>query len=505
MSRTIFYARLGRAKGRSARLGAIAGVICLTSVLVPAYVGRASARTGVAALSGTLTIYASQYTPATPTKSNPNPPTYLTTIVKNYQSLHPGVTIKLLPNVTQTSIAFTQYKATQFAGGTEPDIIYNNPVDANNIDVAKGWYLPLDQYLAKPDPYVKGNKAWADVLVNGALGNVTNANGHSYNLPLDAVDTAIFYNKAAFAKAGIAGPPTTFDAWIDDMTKLKKAGYVPYYMNAGAAGEDYVDWHERQLSDMLYHSLADKLHAIHGGAKGSYQLTSAQVARAVKSGLFSATDARYGDVLKQLKQFADYAQPGFAGVPATGTPYALFNSGKLAMFEGTTFDVKPLAQLGIRFPYSTFQAIPPITKATSSYATGATPGKIGIIGAFANYNVTIGTTRDHNLPLAIDFLRYLSQPATGGRMITQLGELVPVLKNVPVVESLKVFVPSSARRDALFPGFVSRLDPQFASQAYKVLQTYLLGQTSLQETQTQLEQLMQVGAQRVATANHFTL
>jgi len=27
----------------------------------------------------------------------------------------------------------------------------------------------------------------------------------------------------------------------------------------------------------------------------------------------------------------------------------------------------------------------------------------------------------------------------------------------------------------------------------------------LQDTQTQLEQLMQVGAQRVATANHFTL
>ena len=473
--------------------------------LVPGNGGGAAAVTRGAALSGTLTIYASNYTPAAPTKSNPNPPTYLTTIVKDYQALHPGVTVKLLPNVTQTSIAFTQYKATQFAGGTEPDIIYNNPVDANNIEVAKGWYLPLDQYLSKPNPYVKGNEAWADVLVNGALGNVTNANGHNYNLPLDAIDTAIFYNKAAFAKAGIPNPPATFAEWMNDMARLKKAGYIPYYMNVGAAGEDYVDWHERQLVDMIYHSQADKLHAIPGGAKGSYQLTSVQVARAIKSGLFSATSPRYGDVLKQLKQFADNAQPGFAGVPATGSPYALFSSGKLAMFQGTTFDVKPLAQLGIRFPYSTFQAIPPLTRATSPYATGAAPGKIGIIGAFANYNVTIGTTRDHNLPLAIDFLQYLSQPSTGGRMITQLGELVPVLKNVPVVESLKIFGPSSARRDALFPGFVSRVDPQFSTQAYKVLQTYLLGQTSLSDTQTQLEQLMQVGAARVAAANHISL
>jgi uncharacterized membrane protein len=51
MSRPFFYARLGRAKGRSARLGAIAVAICLTSVLAPAYVGRASARTGAVALT----------------------------------------------------------------------------------------------------------------------------------------------------------------------------------------------------------------------------------------------------------------------------------------------------------------------------------------------------------------------------------------------------------------------------------------------------------------------
>jgi raffinose/stachyose/melibiose transport system substrate-binding protein len=501
MERTI---RRRRSAPRFAPLGTLVAVVCVMAALMPGPVGQASAGTKRSSLAGTLTVYAAAYTPAKPTKSNPHPATYLGTIVKNYEALHPGATIKLLPNVSQTSIAFTQWKATQFAGGIEPDIIYNNPIDANNIEVPKGWYVPLDQFLRKPNPYVRGNKAWADLFGKGILANVTNANGHIYNLPLDAIDTAIFYNKSAFAKAGIAGPPATFAEWMTDMAKLKKAGYIPYYLNAGAAGTDYMDWHERQLVDMLYHAEADKLHAIPGGSKGTYQLSTPQVVRAIQSGTFSAKDPRYIEVLTLLKQFASYAQPGFEGVSATGTPYSLFASGKLAMFEGTTFDVRGLANLHLRFPYGSFMAIPPITKATSRFATGAIPGKIGIVGAFANYNVTVATVkRDHNLALAIDFLLYLSQPSTGGRMITQLGALVPVIKNVPVPAGLKVFLPSSGRRDCLFPGYVARLDPQFATQYYKVLQIYLLGQLDQSAASAQMQQLMSAAATRIAAQSHI--
>jgi raffinose/stachyose/melibiose transport system substrate-binding protein len=474
---------------------AVAGATLAVESVMP-HAAQASA--GRAPLSGTLTFYAAQYTPAAPTKTVPNPPVYLGTLVKNYQALHPGVTVKLEPYSTaSSSIAFTQYKATQFAGGTEPDIIYNNPVDANNLEVPKGWYLPLDSYMSKPNPYVAGNKAWADLFGTGILSNVTNADGHLYNLPMDAIDTAIFYNKTAFTKAGIAHAPASFAEWMDDMAALKKAGFIPYWLNAGAGGSDYMDWHERQLVDMLFYSDAGKLHAIPGGSKTSFQLTSVQVAKAVKAGTFSAKDPRYLEVLTLLKQLAGYAEPGFEGVPTTGSPYNLFSAGKLAMFQGTTFDINGLAALHLSFPYSSFEAIPRLTKATTPLASGVEPGKIGIVGAFANYNVTIGTSRDKNLPLAIDFLQYLSQPGTGGKMITQLGVLVPVLKNVPVPPGLKVFLPSSGRRDALFPGYVSRLDAQFSSQYYHVLQPFLLGQMDAAAAASQIQGLMVSGATRV--------
>lgn len=495
----------GHARIRKARCASMLAVVCVAGGLTPASMQPAAAHPSRAALSGTLTFYASQYTPTAPTASNPQPATYLGTIVKNYEASHPGVTIKLLPNVTSTTVSVDQWKTTQFAGNTEPDIIYNNPVEANNKDVPKGWYLPLDTYLSQPDPYVKGNKHWSDLFPASALANVTNADGHNYNLPMDAIDTAIFYNKKAFARAGISHPPTTWAEMISDMAALKKAGYSPLFLNAGATGTDYMDWWERQIDDMLFGSEAAKFHALPGGAKGNYQLTVPQMVHAIKSGLFSTKDPRFVEDWALLKQLASYAQPGFEGVSSgTTSADALFAAQKVAMFEGTTGDVKALQDLHLSFPWSTFMAIPPITPATSSYATGAQAGRIGIVGAFANYNITVATTnRDHNLPLALDFLRYLSQPSTGGKMITQLGIMVPVLKGVPIPQSLKVFIPSVARHDCLIPGFNEQLDVQYATGYYKVLQLYLLGQMSESDALSQIQQLMTAGADRVAAAEHI--
>jgi raffinose/stachyose/melibiose transport system substrate-binding protein len=502
MTRT---SRQGRGRSRMVHSASTLALVCVAGGLLPASTQRVSAQADRAPLSGTLTFYASQYTPTAPTTSNPHPATYLGTIVKNYEALHPGVTIKLLPNVTSTTVSVDQWKTTQFAGNTEPDIIYNNPVEANNKDVSKGWYLPLDTYLAQPDPYVKGNKHWSALFPASALANVTNANGHNYNLPMDAIDTAIFYNKKAFAKAGIAHPPTTWAEMMSDMSALKAAGYSPLFLNAGATGTDYMDWWERQIDDMLFGSEAAKFHALPGGAKGTYQLTVPQMVRAIKSGLFSTKDPRFVEDWALLKQLASYAQPGFAGVSSGATSSdALFAAQKVAMFEGTTADVKALQDLHLTFPWSTFMAIPPITSATSPLATGKQAGRIGIVGAFANYNISIATTnRDHNLPLALDFLHYLSQPTTGGKMITQLGIMVPVLKGVPIPSSLKVFIPSVARHDCLLPGFNEQLDVQYATGYYKVLQLYLLGQISESAALSQVQQLMTAGADRVAAAEHI--
>ena len=51
--------------------------------------------------------------------------------------------------------------------------------------------------------------------------------GKTYGVPWNAGMVGFWYNKALFAKAGIAQPPTTWTEFLEDVKKLKDAGITP--------------------------------------------------------------------------------------------------------------------------------------------------------------------------------------------------------------------------------------------------------------------------------------
>ena len=51
--------------------------------------------------------------------------------------------------------------------------------------------------------------------------------GKNYGVPIDLDAKYLVYNKAAFEKAGLSGPPTSLEALLADCGKLKAAGYTP--------------------------------------------------------------------------------------------------------------------------------------------------------------------------------------------------------------------------------------------------------------------------------------
>jgi raffinose/stachyose/melibiose transport system substrate-binding protein len=455
-------------------------------------------------LKGTLEVYAGSYSPAEPTEANPNPPTYLEKIVEEYESKHPGVKIKLIPYNQKSTEAFAKWKFTQFAGGQIPDIIYNNPDHANN-ESSKGWYIPLDEYLEKPNPYVDGNKSWKNILVDGTLDSTMHPSGENYNFPLDAIETAIFYNKEMFDKAGIKEIPKTWAEFITVSQKLDQAGFTPFFLNAGPNGRDYVDWFERQFMDMLYWEKREELNALKGDNPDSIQLTTEQFVRAYKKGLISPQDERYKESWKLVKGLSQYAQDGFTGAQL-GDEQKYFVNEKVAMFEGSTGHVKIInEQLKPDFKWGTFQAIPPLTEETTDFATGEPTGRIGVIGAFANYNITKAAKERGNLDLAVDFLMFLSAPKNSGPMITELGHFVPMVKGVDIPEQLKDFAPSVARRTTLFQGYVSRLTPQFGDQYFKTLQLYLLDKVSLDEAMKQVDSYMMRATNQLIAENGWKI
>ena len=84
---------------------------------------------------------------------------------------------------------------------------------------ALGKALPLDEYM-------KGWDGWKDLpdwLIKGAT-----YKGHIVTIPMQPWPLALFYNKALFKKAGIAGPPKTWADFIGDGIKLRKIGVAGF-------------------------------------------------------------------------------------------------------------------------------------------------------------------------------------------------------------------------------------------------------------------------------------
>ena len=479
----------------------LAGIVLLLAALPLHAGGEAEPDDG----RTVITIYAAQYTPEEPSEANPNPPTELRRIARAYEELNPDVDIQISEYAERSSSeAFAQWKVAQFSAGTIPDIIYNNPQLANN-EVNRGWHIALDPYLEQPNPYVEGNRRWADILKPGTLDENVHPDGRTYNLPLDAIDTAIVYNRDLFEAVGIDGTPETWTQFLDVSQRLQAAGIIPFFFNMGVGGRDYTDWFERQFIDMLYYSIRDQLQAYPGAIEGVDKVSQEQLMRAYRDGVFVPDSPRYRDMLRIYKEFSQYWQNGFAGAEGAEMSRFFVNE-QLAMFEGTTIDIVQLSeQLQPEFEWGIFQAVPPLISEESQFAVGVDPGRIGIIGAFANYNVTSATQNRGTTDIAVDFLKFLSAPQNAGPMILELGLFVPMVEGVEIPEQLAAITPSLERRITLIDGFVSRFDPQFGDAYYRILQRFMLDELSLDETVMEIDREMDAAVTRTARASGVDL
>ena len=147
----------------------------------------------------------------------------------DYETLHPNV--KVVVDLKPQDSHYADYISAGFASGTPSfDLVFANQ-NASLYNAGK--FLDFSPYLNQPDPYL-GGKPWKDGMNMSTMlaGNTTGT--HVYLLNLQTVQVLWFYNKAAFAKAGITGIPTTWQQLLDACAKLKKAGYIPL-----ALGGDY--------------------------------------------------------------------------------------------------------------------------------------------------------------------------------------------------------------------------------------------------------------------------
>lgn len=119
--------------------------------------------------------------------------------IKRFQSSRPGVEVEWLD---KKGPEFSPFYQTQLTAGTAPDVI--NTQGALGLEyAAQGALMDLTPLFAR-EAAVKGRYD-PNYLSNWVF------QGKNYMVPFYITKTLLFYNKPMFTKAGLSGPPKTFD------------------------------------------------------------------------------------------------------------------------------------------------------------------------------------------------------------------------------------------------------------------------------------------------------
>lgn len=353
-------------------------------------------------------------------------------VADEWEAAHPGFEVRYLL-IPQTAGAEGELLKTQFLAGNAPEILHQN-AEIAWPDIDKGWYVPLDEYLEKPNPYVPDNERWGDLFFNQALLNAKRApDGKLYAISYDIIETGIFYNKDLFAKAGIERLPETWVEFQRVCDTLRELDVIPLAVSSVYGS----DWGQDILFEMLYHDILPDLDLIESsGAAADYlghYLDAPEAGFLYTKGFFSRRDPRWREMYRILKEWrADWNQE-----LKNTNPTRLFLTQKAAMFwTSSDFNRRISRDPYVRFDYGVFY-IPSITKETSPYGSGTPATVIG--GAALQLHVTNSAPLRGTTDECIDYLMWLTAPENIERITKEAGVFIPNVKGAEMTPNLAPF------------------------------------------------------------------
>ncbi|MFH8530107.1 ABC transporter substrate-binding protein [Streptomyces tendae] len=454
-------------RSRLHRTRGVASCAALGLTAALALTGCSDSDSGVSA-DGTVTI-----TLAGPNQWNSESGTFgkpWEELIARFEKAEPKIKVKT--NVLPLA-DFSKTLGTQLSAGTAPELVfYQVPHEPYMVHT-------LDDELAEPNPYVKGNKKWLDLFDPKYYGpdKGSNAEGKKELLPFNVVSTGIYYNEGAFAKAGVKAPVKTFDDLLSACGKLRSAGYDPLAMDGSEAG---MGWTIKTISNMLLDKYYDKLNVFASdGSKGTNSFVTDKARyRAILTGDIDATRTpEVRESVKLLKQVYDQcATKNWSGIAPTSSSVVNvrdFSSGKAAMAWGTPFGYGALADVKGKVASMPF---PTITKDTTSLSTDA-PARFGAEAGGTSYMIP-STVKGAKYDAALKFLQWMSVPGNTQDWIDATGAL-PALKGAEAPEATKSMAQGVWSEKMRIGG---QPDAPKGVTVVSLYDGYLLGSKSLDET-----------------------
>lgn len=127
-------------------------------------------------------------------------------VIDDFEQQHPGIRVKLETIADQ----YMDVMKTRLIGDAAPDVFYLDALDAPFL-MAQDVLEPLDSYI---QPAFQIQDFEQNLL------NVFRHENKIYGLPKDYSTLALFYNRKAFAEAGITAPPATWEELVSFSKQL---------------------------------------------------------------------------------------------------------------------------------------------------------------------------------------------------------------------------------------------------------------------------------------------
>ncbi len=141
-------------------------------------------------------------------------------------------------NYTETmTAAIAAFRAHQ-----QPHIVQVFEVGTATMMAAKGAIYPVYKLMADT-----GEPFDPNAFISAVVGYYTTPEGEMLSMPFNSSTPVLWYNKDAFAKAGIENPPTTWDEVFSDARKLRESGMAcgfSFGWQSWVMLENYSAWHD---------------------------------------------------------------------------------------------------------------------------------------------------------------------------------------------------------------------------------------------------------------------
>jgi raffinose/stachyose/melibiose transport system substrate-binding protein len=454
-------------------------------------------------LSGELNVYPQNYYNP---EADPETAAVTEAVAQAYMDMHPGVTINLIPNLPGGT-DYNTWLASRIAAGEAPDIAWDQFGNRNRVQ--DDWWVPLDEFLEMPNPYIEegipGSARWIDSFPEFVMNQTRAPDRHWYQVSLDWVETALYYNVDMFNEAGVETDWANWGEFVADMNLIRDTlGVDPIGLYQAGTGWSNWVWADDVFISAVWHDMASELfmeeyNAMQPG-RDFRRLNTEEVAKAIFDGKLNATDERMDTYLQISKEFTTLLPVDYIGITSLDDIQRLFLSQEVAAFWGGTWNNKQVDE-SADFEWGVAY-LPPFTEDDFPGAAGVSY-RVGGPSSAGQYGIPAATAEAGKLELAADFLMWMAAPQNFGPMAAAYRGFIPMVAGTEGGDVVENFSAVAELPERLFGDPSGRLTVEAGDEWATAMQAFFLDQTDMETTKEVLQGIWQKGMEEICVQQEY--